>query len=104
MRGEQLGVPGVVAPTQGEVLGELLQLHEPERGAQLRRLEVPRHLVEDELVVVVDAVEVLPEVALAPLRSEEVDLRTPPPPAEHDGPVAPRVVVDHHHPAVAGGR
>jgi hypothetical protein len=63
--------------------------------------KVPRQLVEDELIVVVDPVEVLPEVALAALRPEEVQLGPPAPAAKHHCAVARRVVVDHEHATVA---
>ena len=60
---EQVGPPGEVragerevALATGEVVGELVELHEAEGGRQLGRLEVPADLVEDEEVVVLEAV------------------------------------------------
>ena len=55
-----------VALPAGEVDRQLAQLHIAERGADLARLEVPAHLVEDEQVVVLDAVD-LGEEALVTL-------------------------------------
>ena len=64
-----------VALAPSQVVGQLAQLHDAERGADLARLEVPADLVEDEEVVVLDAVDLGEEPPVALLRAEELRLR-----------------------------
>ena len=84
--------------------GQLLELLEPEGRTHLRRLEVPAELVEDEHVVVADAVDVFPEVALALARAVELHLGATAPAAQQQAAVAQVLVVEHHHAAVARAR
>ena len=63
-----------VALAPREVRRETSELHVSERRADLARLEVPSDLVEDEEVVVFDAVDVGEELAVALLGPEELRL------------------------------
>jgi hypothetical protein len=69
----------------------------PNRSRDLRRLEVPAYLVEDEQVVVLDPVEVGEEVPLAPARAEELRLAASPPAPQRETAVGERLVVEQHH-------
>ena len=69
----------------GEVVGELVELDQPEGGGQLGRLEVPAVLVEDEEVVVLEAVvdgAEEPVAALALLGAVDLELGAAAPPAD----------------------
>src|SRR6478735_6811821 len=72
----------IVSPDLRETI-ELLQLLQPECRAELGRLEVPRQHVEDVVVVIRDAVEVLTEDVAAALGTEQVRLGPPAPAAQH---------------------
>ena len=86
-----------------EVVGQLLELDDAERGGELRRLEVPADLVEDEQVVVlevaVDRREEPPLDALA--GAEDLHLRAPAPAAQQQAAVDELVVVEADHAAGA---
>src|SRR5262249_19702495 len=86
------------------VRGQFLQLLEAERRAEFGRLEVPADVVEDEEVVVPHAVEVLPEVAVAFARSEQLWFRTTTPSPVRQATVDERRIVEHYHAAVSGTR
>ena len=58
-----------------EVVGELVELDEPERGRELGRLEVPADLVEDEEVVVLEVAVDRREEAPVDALARTVDLR-----------------------------
>ena len=77
-KGEQLGPPGEPAggelegaPTAGQVVGQLVELHHAEGGRELRRLEVPTGGVKDEEVVVLEPVGMVPKKRSRPLPFSE---------------------------------
>src|SRR2546421_4069108 len=86
------------------VVGELVELDEPVRRAELRRLEVVADGVEQEHEIVGRAVSQRPEaIRLAVPRAEEVRLRATPPPAQREATVQEPLVIDPDEAAVAGG-
>ena len=101
---EELVVEREVALPARVVRRELVELAQPERRTELRRLEVPRDVVEDEQAVVADPVQVLPEVALTAPGAEQLRLRPATPSSQRQAPVALGVVVEQDHATVAGAR
>src|SRR5205823_7900757 len=77
------------------VVGKLVELDEPVRRAELRRLEVVADGVEQEHEVVGRPVGQRPEaVLLAVTRAEEVRLGPTPPPAQREATVQELVVIE----------
>jgi hypothetical protein len=102
VRSELLAQPREVALPPLEERGQLAQLHAPERGRELGRLEVPADLVEDEQVVVLDPVDVREEAPLALARAEQLRLAAPTPAPQREAAIDERVVVEQHHAARPG--
>ena len=85
---EELGVPGEVALPHLVVVRELRELDESERGAELRRLEVPAQLLEDEEAVVLHPVDLGEEALVALPGAVELELAAAAPPAQQQAAVA----------------
>ena len=106
---EHVGVACRRTPTAGRscvgggrgCCGSLRSCTTPNAALISRRLEVPADLVEDEEVVVLDAVDLGEEALVALLRAVDLRLGPPAPAAQQQAAVDELVVVEQHHPAGA---
>src|SRR5437868_9802785 len=104
MVGEEVVEALPAEPPPLVVVGELVELDEPIRRAELRRLEVVADGVEQEHEVVGRAVGQRPEAVLLSVpRAEEIRFRATPPSAQREATVQERVIGNADQAAVAGG-